>query len=58
MIKNGKNGLIINPKKSEEIVTAVSKILTWKNKNITKYAERYRWKEIIKQTATDYKNIK
>ena len=54
MIKNGENGLIIKPKSSEEIVKAVRKILTWENRDVRKYAERYRWKKIVEETVKEY----
>ncbi|MDO8517240.1 MAG: glycosyltransferase family 4 protein [Nanoarchaeota archaeon] len=57
MIENGQNGLVINPRKPDEIVNAVNEILAWKGKNIRKYAEKYKWKEIIKNTVENYKII-
>ncbi len=54
MINNGKNGLIIKQKSSEDIVRGIKKVLTWKNKNIKKYAKIYKWEKIIKNTVEDY----
>lgn len=54
MIKNGREGIIIKPQSSKEIVEAIKKILTWKNKGIKKSSEKYRWEEIIKETLRDY----
>lgn len=54
MIKNGREGIIIKPKSGGEIVRAIKKILTWKKKNIKKYANKYKWKKIIKETVKDY----
>lgn len=58
MIKDGREGRIIKQKSSGEIVKAVREILKWKNKNVKKYAEKYRWKKIILDTVNDYKRIK
>lgn len=55
MIKNNREGIIIKPKSVEAITKAINKILTWK-KNIRKYAEKYRWDKIIKETVKDYEN--
>ena len=48
-------GIIIKPKSSEEVIRGIKEILTWK-KNIRKYAEKYKWNKIIKQTYEDYVN--
>ena len=57
MIKNNKNGIIISPKNTREIIESVKKILKWKSIKIKKYAEQYKWEEIIKNTLEDYKRI-
>lgn len=57
MIKNGREGRIIKPQNSEEIVNGVKEVLKWKRKNIKKYAEKYKWKKIIENTVKDYKKI-
>jgi len=54
MIKDGENGLIIKPKNSADIVTAVKKILKNPPKNIRESARVYGWKDIIKNTVDDY----
>jgi len=56
MIQNGKNGLIINPKSSQDIVNAIKKVLKNPFEDIKKYAEQYKWKKIIERTIEDYKN--
>lgn len=57
MVKDGREGIVIKQKNSEEIVKAVREIMKWKKKNFKKYAERYRWKKIIEETVDDYKKI-
>ena len=57
MIKNGREGIIIKPKSSEGIIRAIKEILKWKNKNIRKYAERYKWEKIAKETIKEYGNL-
>ncbi len=54
MIENGKEGIIIPPKNSEEIVNGIREVLGWKKRDIRKSAERYRWKKIIDDTVKDY----
>jgi len=56
MVKNGREGIIIPPKNSEEIVRGIREILKWKEKNIKKYAEIYKWEKIIRETMGDYNN--
>ncbi len=56
MIENRREGIIIKPKSSEEIVKAINEVLAWKKKNIKKYAEKYKWKKIIRETLKDYFN--
>lgn len=56
MIKQDINGKIIQEKSPKAIVHATREVLTWKNKNIKKYAEAYRWKKIIDNTIKDYLN--
>ncbi len=57
MIKNKKEGIIINPNKKGEIKKAIKEILLWKPKNLAASAERYLWKKIIKRTLRDYERI-
>jgi glycosyltransferase involved in cell wall biosynthesis len=57
MIESGREGIIIKPKSSEEITKAIREILNWKKKNIKKYAKKYKWENIIKETIEDYKTI-
>ncbi|MBI2630274.1 glycosyltransferase family 4 protein [Candidatus Pacearchaeota archaeon] len=54
MVKNGREGVVIKPKSSEEIVRGVKEILSWKSKNVQQYAERYRWRDIVKETIKEY----
>lgn len=54
IIENGREGIIIKPKSSEEIVLAIKEILNWRRKDIRKYAEKYKWNKIIKETIKDY----
>ena len=54
MIKNNREGIIIKPKSKKDIIRAVKEILQWKNKPISKYAEKYRWEKIVDQTYRDY----
>ncbi len=55
MIKDKREGIIIKNKDSDEIVKAVKEILGWKKKDVRKYANRYKWKEIIKETVKNYR---
>lgn len=57
MVENGKEGIIIRQKNSEDIVNAVKEILKWKKKDIRKYANKYKWKKIIENTVKDYENV-
>lgn len=54
MIKDNREGLFIKPYSTDEIIIAINKVLKWKKKDIRKYAEKYRWKKIIKSTLDDY----
>jgi glycosyltransferase involved in cell wall biosynthesis len=54
MIENKREGLIINPYSTKEIINAANDILSWKKKDIRKYAEKYRWKRIIENTFKEY----
>lgn len=56
MIKQGVNGKIIQKRRPKAIAHAVKEVLTWKNKNVKKYAEVYRWEKIIDNTLKDYLN--
>ncbi len=57
MVEDGKEGIVIRQKNSEDIVKAVREILKWKKKNVKKSAEKYRWKKIIEETVKDYREI-
>ena len=57
MVKNGREGIVVKQKSSEDIVLAIREILSWKKKDVKQYAERYRWKKIIEDTAKDYEEI-
>ena len=46
----------IKQKSSKDIVEAIEKILKWK-KAVKKYADKYRWEKIIKETVEEYKRI-
>ncbi|MDD5193377.1 MAG: glycosyltransferase family 4 protein [Candidatus Nanoarchaeia archaeon] len=58
MIENGREGIVIKPKSKEDIKNSINEILGWKKKNIQKYAEKYKWKQIVKETLRDYENDK
>jgi glycosyltransferase involved in cell wall biosynthesis len=57
MIENNREGVIIKQKNSEEIVRGIKEILKWKNKDVKKYANKYKWKKIIDDTVEDYKKF-
>ncbi|MFA7707434.1 MAG: glycosyltransferase [Candidatus Pacearchaeota archaeon] len=54
MIKDKREGIIIRPKSASDIVLAIKEIMQWKNKDITKYSNKYKWKNIIKKNFKDY----
>ena len=54
MIKDKREGLIIKLKSSAGIKEAIKEILKWKNRNVKQYAEKYKWKNIIKKIKEDY----
>jgi glycosyltransferase involved in cell wall biosynthesis len=54
MIKEEKNGIIIRKKNSSDIVIAVRNIFKKPLKNVKKYAQVYRWKNIVKETIKEY----
>lgn len=56
MIKNNREGIIINPKSSKEITNAIDEILGWGEKNIRKYANKYKWEKIVRETVRDYQD--
>ena len=56
MVKNGREGIIIPPRNSEEIVSGIREVLKWEKRDIKKYAEIYKWEKIIKETVGDYGN--
>lgn len=57
MIEDGREGKIIRQKDSADIVRGIQEVLTWKNKDVRKYAEKYRWGKIIEDTVKDYEKI-
>jgi len=57
MVKNDREGIVIEQRNPKDIVKAVRKILNWKIKNVKKYAERYKWEKIIDDTVRDYEEI-
>ncbi len=57
MIENNREGIIIKQKSSEEIICGIKEVLKWKNKNVKKYAEKYKWKKIIEDTMKDYLSL-
>jgi len=57
MMENGVQGILIPPQTRKELRNALKKVLGWKKKNLRKYAERYRWNKIIKETMKDYKKL-
>ena len=57
MVRDGKEGIVIRQKNSEDIAKAVREILKWKKKNVKKSAKRYKWKKIIDDTVRDYWEI-
>lgn len=57
MVHNEKEGYVIPQKNSKEIVNAVKKIMKWKNRNVIRYANKYKWKKIIEDTVEDYRRI-
>jgi len=54
MIKDKENGIIIKSKSKKEILRGVKEVLMWKNKNIKKHANIYKWGKIIEDTVNDY----
>jgi glycosyltransferase involved in cell wall biosynthesis len=54
MIINKKNGVIIKPKSSKDIEKAIIEVMSWKKENIRVFAEKYKWKNIIRSTYNDY----
>jgi len=56
MIEDGKNGIIIRPRSSKDVVKSVREILNWEKRNIKDYANIYKWEKIIEDTVWDYEN--
>ena len=54
MIKDGENGVIIEKRNVEDIVRGVREVLNWRNKDIRKHANIYKWEKIIENTVKDY----
>ncbi len=57
MIENRKNGILIKPRNSKEIVRGIKEILQLRMKNIKKHAYKYKWEKIIKDTVSDYSEL-
>jgi glycosyltransferase involved in cell wall biosynthesis len=56
MIKQRREGIIIQPRNTKDIIKAIREILEWK-KDVREYGNAYKWEEIIKQTVKEYKRI-
>jgi glycosyltransferase involved in cell wall biosynthesis len=56
MVKDKKNSLIIKEKNSQDIVRAVNQFVKKPIKNVKKYSDKYKWKNIIKDTIKEYEN--
>tara|TARA_Y100000034_G_scaffold45936_1_gene56495 strand:- start:23236 stop:24411 length:1176 start_codon:yes stop_codon:yes gene_type:complete len=56
MVKNRKNCLIIKEKDSKDIVRVVNQFIENPIKNVKKYSEKYKWKNIINNTIKEYEN--
>ena len=54
IIENEREGIIIEPESSNEIIRGIDKVLKLSKKNIRKYAKRYDWEGIIKHYVEDY----
>ena len=54
MLKNGREGIIIRTRSSEDIVESVRKIMKEPMKNVKRYANIYKWEKIIDDTVKDY----
>jgi glycosyltransferase involved in cell wall biosynthesis len=57
MIEDKRGGIIIKQKSSEDIIRGIREILKWKKKNVKKYGNKYKWKEIIENTVKEYENL-
>ena len=58
MIRNNKEGIFIDTKSPLQIINAINNILTWKKKNLRKYANKYKWDRVIKNTLEEYYETK
>lgn len=54
MIKNNREGILINPYSSEDIKKGLNEILNWERKDIKKHADKYKWRKIIDKIVSDY----
>ena len=54
MIENDREGILIEPGSSNEIIRGIDEVLKLGEKDIKKYAEKYDWERIIKQNYEDY----
>jgi glycosyltransferase involved in cell wall biosynthesis len=54
MIEEGREGKIIRVKNISDIIESIKEVLRWKKKDLRKYAEKYKWDKIIKETIKDY----
>ncbi len=54
IIKNGREGILIEPESTNEIIRGLDEVLKLGKKNIRRYAKRYNWTGIIKQYVEDY----
>jgi len=56
MIKNGENGVIVD-RNVDSIIMGIKKVLKWTKKDIRKYAEKYKWEEVVRESVKDYKSL-
>ncbi|MBT96547.1 MAG: glycosyltransferase family 4 protein [Candidatus Pacearchaeota archaeon] len=56
MVKDKKNSLIIKEKNSKDIIRAINQFIEKPIKNVKKYSEKYKWRNIIKDTIKEYEN--
>jgi glycosyltransferase involved in cell wall biosynthesis len=54
MIEDGENGKVIRKANVDEIVEGVREVLSWKDKDVRKYANIYKWEKIVEDTVKDY----
>lgn len=56
MIRDNREGILINVNSKKEIVKALKEIISW-DKEVRKHANKYKWKKIIESTMEDYKSL-